>query len=192
MAPILKTWFSGQVVRKHTMMNLRAENNSEHGWGCVHVLMTIHPDPGLDLVTAVQYHDFGEKEAGDVPAPTKWSNPEVNAAVEAIETQHSQNNLPHYVYERISNLHVNGWKVVEFCDRADFCLSMYREFMMGNLFAIKPFKRSFAKMVDAAQYLADHAYNDTVIANMQGVIQELNEVHFMVSKDDLERHDVQG
>lgn len=45
-----------------------------HTWNALNLLLVLHPEPSLDLVKAVQWHDAHERYTGDVPSPAKWAN----------------------------------------------------------------------------------------------------------------------
>ena len=147
-----EAWKTGQVVRKHTMENIRAENIAEHTWGVVSLLMLAWPAVPLRIIVAAQFHDSGERATGDMPGPTKWANPILEAEMDRLEQQHITDTLPKHLRAVISQLSEDEWAVVEFFDRADFCMSMIRERTMGNLYAMIYFERALNKMRETFQY----------------------------------------
>jgi|SRR6478609_3094611 len=152
---VLRGWHSGQVVRKHTMMNLRPENIAEHTWGVIHVLLSVWPDCPARTIIAAQYHDFGERATGDVPATTRWENPEVAKVFDKREHDFMRDNLHPYIADIVTNMTELEKLMIEFADRTEFCFSMFREINMGNLYGLKPFKRSFDKAAYAAIKILD-------------------------------------
>lgn len=145
MEKALDTWWTGQVTRKHTMRNLRAENVAEHTWGVMHLLLHVWPDCPKQTVIYAQYHDSGEEAVGDVPATTKWANQGLGQILDGLETDSLKKLLSEDLFEMWVSAGDLDRLVVEFCDRMEFCYSMIREWSMGNSFAREPFLRSFNK-----------------------------------------------
>lgn len=76
---------AGTVRRCHIVPHHGQYNIAQHSYGAVSLLLLLHPEPSLNLIKAVQWHDVGERWLGDMPAPAKWSNPELGAVYEAAE-----------------------------------------------------------------------------------------------------------
>lgn len=75
----LKTlWESGRVQRYHSHPQLArfAQTNADHQWGCVALLLSLHPDPSVELIRAVAEHDVDELFGGDIPFRFKSRNPD--------------------------------------------------------------------------------------------------------------------
>lgn len=143
---VLDGWHSGQVVRKHTMMNLRPENIAEHTWGVLHVLLSVFTEVPTQLLIKCLYHDFGERATGDIPGPVKWANPVIANHCEEMEQKYIRDNLVPQLSQIMGNgINEREKYILEFCDRIEFCFSMYREIMMGNKYGWKPFYRSKLK-----------------------------------------------
>ncbi len=145
MTSFIESWRSGQVMRKHVMENIRAENVAEHTWGVVHLLMMMWPDVPVRVVMAAHYHDFGERATGDLPGPVKWSNPVLEAEMERLEKEHMMSMLPEHIRVVLESVDETEWAVVEFCDRMEFCISMSRERRLGNSYSLLYFRRALAK-----------------------------------------------
>lgn len=65
---------AGSVQRCHTLPHHGEYNNAMHCHGMVQLLLLLHPRPTIEMVTAITWHDAGERWVGDLPAPAKWYN----------------------------------------------------------------------------------------------------------------------
>lgn len=151
---MIESWYSGQVTRKHTMVNIRAENVAEHTWGVVHLIMMLWPGVPVPVLYAAQYHDFGEKATGDVPATVKWAHPTVAATFDLLENAHIQQSLPRWILNPLDSLTDFQKGFLSFCDRAELCLSQSRERRMGNTLAMGAFVRSYNKAEETYKNIA--------------------------------------
>lgn len=142
----IESWRNGQVVRKHTMENIRAENIGEHTWGVVTLLLMAWPGVKPNIVVGAQFHDSGERATGDMPGPTKWANPVLESEMDRLEHEHIQRTLPEHLRDDITTLTENEWAVIEIFDRAEFCISMGRERRLVNTYAMIYFERALTKM----------------------------------------------
>lgn len=147
MGQFTEAWRNGQVVRKHTMENIRAENVGEHTWGVIMLLMVAWPKVPVKILVCAQVHDAGERATGDMPGPTKWANPKMAELMDALETTHIYFSLPTHVTDHYTEMSDSEWAVIEFFDRAEFCVSMARERRLGNTYAMTYFKNSYTKMM---------------------------------------------
>lgn len=77
-------YLSGKVRRWHTHHNMD-QNNADHSWGVAMILLSIHPEPSLDLIRAAMMHDCGEYLTGDVPGFAKQRNPELEKQLKFAE-----------------------------------------------------------------------------------------------------------
>ena len=84
-----KLWRSGQVMRWHQNPEIAVyqQNNAAHQWGCVALLLHLHPDPSIALIRFMITHDVGELDAGDMAGPAKRSRPAFMKIHEALETE---------------------------------------------------------------------------------------------------------
>jgi 5'-deoxynucleotidase YfbR-like HD superfamily hydrolase len=142
----VEAWKSGQVTRKHTMENIRAENIAEHTWGVTFLLMLAWPNVPMRIVKMAMVHDNGERATGDMPGPTKWANPEMEAIMDRLEKEHMVDTLPKHVVDLHRDMTDTDWAVIEIFDRAEFCVSMIRERMLGNRYSEIYYKRGWDKM----------------------------------------------
>lgn len=187
MTDILKGWYSGQVVRKHAMMNIRAENNAEHSWGVVHILLSIWPKTSSRLIIACQYHDFGEKATGDVPGPVRWANPDLAAKLDGMEMEYMELHLPPEIVRIMVELTFLEKQMIEFCDRVEFCFSAIREINLGNQYMRVAFNRSHAKATEALERI--RGLDESTYEPAFQFWKELNSLKHQVSRSD---HNVIG
>lgn len=75
----------GQVARFHALPNIPPYNVAEHTYGVTSLLLLLHPNPSLNLIKAVHFHDLPERWLGDIPATAKWNNPELAVAYKLAE-----------------------------------------------------------------------------------------------------------
>jgi 5'-deoxynucleotidase YfbR-like HD superfamily hydrolase len=142
----IEAWRNGQVVRKHTMENIRAENDAEHTWGVVMLLIHAWPSAPAHIIKMAVIHDCGERATGDMPGPTKWANPVLEAEMDRLEHSHIMDTMPKHLCDEYRAMTAEEWGVVEFFDRAEFCISMSRERRLGNTYAMLYMQRSYDKM----------------------------------------------
>lgn len=76
---------AGLVARYHTTPNAVPQNIAAHSWGVMLIILRLHPNPPRALLVAALEHDMPEYVLGDVPAPAKWSNPELGVAYTEAE-----------------------------------------------------------------------------------------------------------
>lgn len=77
-------WQTGLTRRWHTVPGLE-QSVGEHSWGVAAIILQLNPSPSLALIKAALFHDCAEKYTGDVPATTKWLNPDLKDMLEDIE-----------------------------------------------------------------------------------------------------------
>lgn len=82
---VLATREAGAVRRCHIIPHHGQYNIAQHSYGALSLLLLLHPGPSLALIKAVQWHDVGERWLGDMPAPAKYSNPELGRVYEEAE-----------------------------------------------------------------------------------------------------------
>ena len=78
---------SGRVERYHTNPAPVAQTIAQHSWGVAVLILKLHPNPDLNLISAALHHDCAELYVGDVPAPTKWDNPELSDMLHKLESK---------------------------------------------------------------------------------------------------------
>jgi 5'-deoxynucleotidase YfbR-like HD superfamily hydrolase len=175
MGKYIEAWRNGQVTRKHTMENIRPENTAEHTWGLMMLLMIAWPNVNTRILIAAQVHDSGERATGDMPGPTKWANPELGKMMDDLEHQHIGATLPIHIVRFLGEMNACDWAIIEFFDRAEFCISMSRERRLGNTYAMMYYKRSLDKMDSTfIEHREDFVAKDPLLAeNMIALRNEL-------------------
>jgi len=86
----------GNVERAHTLPHIGSYTVGKHSFDAVSLLLVLHPNPSLQLVKAVLWHDVAERWTGDTPATAKWSSAELKACLENLEDGiNKQLDIPH-------------------------------------------------------------------------------------------------
>jgi hypothetical protein len=75
----------GRVQRCHVVDHKGLYDVAQHTYGALNLLLLLHPEPSLQLIKAVQWHDVAERWTGDVPATAKWMNPRLREALKLLE-----------------------------------------------------------------------------------------------------------
>lgn len=73
------------VERAHTLPHHGSYTNGQHSHDAVSLYLILCPDPKLEVVKAIHVHDYGERWCGDLPAPTKWAQPEIGRLMHNLE-----------------------------------------------------------------------------------------------------------
>lgn len=78
----------GETQRAHGTFHHTPYSVASHSYGAVSLLLLLHPNPSLDLVKALQWHDVAERWLGDIPSPAKRDNPGLREVYESVETEY--------------------------------------------------------------------------------------------------------
>lgn len=117
----------GHVRRCHTVPHHGEYSVGKHSYDALSMLMILHPNPSMNLVKAVLWHDCAERFVGDMPAPAKWLNPSLEAQYEAAEVEAQQASglvIPELTEEE------QNW--LDAVDRAELLLWTYDQMFLGN------------------------------------------------------------
>lgn len=76
---------AGAVSRCHALDHSTRHNIAQHSYGALTLLLVLHPEPSLELVKTLLWHDAAERWLGDLPATAKWGNRELKSAYEEAE-----------------------------------------------------------------------------------------------------------
>lgn len=76
---------ASQVKRYHTLPHIGHNTDGQHSFDMVMLLLVLKPDASRNLIIACLGHDMGERWWGDMPAPAKWSDPAIGAALDKGE-----------------------------------------------------------------------------------------------------------
>lgn len=67
---LLDVMSSGGIVRYHAQPYFHTHQRlGEHVWGVLTLILSLHPNPSMELVRATQFHDAAELWMGDIPYP---------------------------------------------------------------------------------------------------------------------------
>lgn len=66
---------TGGTRRYHNRPELN-QDVAQHSWGVAVIILTMHPNPSVNLLKAAILHDSPEKVYGDIVSPTKVAFPE--------------------------------------------------------------------------------------------------------------------
>jgi 5'-deoxynucleotidase YfbR-like HD superfamily hydrolase len=79
------------VRRFHTVPLVGEDSVGKHSHGVAVLCCALsNYHPSAELLKAALFHDLAEQETGDVPATTKWANPQIKTLLETVEEQHNQ------------------------------------------------------------------------------------------------------
>jgi 5'-deoxynucleotidase YfbR-like HD superfamily hydrolase len=123
---------SGKVKRWHTVSVIGEQTVDQHCAQCVSLLLLLHPDPSIDLIKAVLWHDSSEQRTGDMPAPIKRSHPDLRAAYHAAEMDVCQAQVSD-AFARLSDEDKRWVRTVDILEMALWAADQY---MLGNQHAL--------------------------------------------------------
>lgn len=78
---------AGAVQRFHVARHTRNYDVAQHTFGALNLLLILHPNPSIELVRAVMWHDVAERWTGDIPATAKWMSEELKAGSDRLEAR---------------------------------------------------------------------------------------------------------
>jgi len=84
---ILSLRRAGYVTRAHTIPHAMTQTIAEHSAHALSIILVLHPDPSMDLIKAILWHDTPEIHTGDVPAPVKRYNADLCHALNKAESK---------------------------------------------------------------------------------------------------------
>lgn len=119
---------AGAVERCHTLPHCGSYTVGQHSFDAVSLLLVLHPNPSLDLIKAVLWHDVAERWTGDVPAVAKWDDPELSRLLVALEER---------VFQKLgvqspNNLSEQDHQWLEAVDKLELWLWAKGQLRMGN------------------------------------------------------------
>ena len=82
---VLNVLDGGEVKRYHTMSIIGEQSVASHSWGVAVILNWLKPDISKTAILKALAHDVAEKRTGDMPAPTKWNNPDLAKELSVVE-----------------------------------------------------------------------------------------------------------
>ncbi len=153
----LKLRSAGQVQRDHTRPHIGSYSIAEHCYQCLNIVLQYHPNPSIDLIKAVVYHDSAEMIVGDVPAPAKWRFDSLRHAVRNAEFQI----LKELRLARVLDLDPDSQHWLDAVDLLEFGLWCCDQLDLGNRLVYVALERVIARFQDSAPpprliHLIDH------------------------------------
>jgi len=82
---IKKLLQAGEVVRYHNHSGIDKQTLAQHQWGVAMIVHHLEPHSGVALLMTALTHDLAEYHTGDLPAPVKWSNPQIKEMLDKME-----------------------------------------------------------------------------------------------------------
>ena len=82
---VLNVLDGGEVKRYHTMLTIGEQSVASHSCGVAVILNWLKPDISKTAILKALAHDVAEKRTGDMPAPTKWNNPDLAKELSVVE-----------------------------------------------------------------------------------------------------------
>ena len=125
---------SGDVERFHMCTGMTKQCNSEHQWGVALLVQHFDKNCRKEVILAALTHDVAELVTGDIPATTKWANPELRVTLETME---------HKVEEEWGiryNLTPVEKHLLKTCDMFEGMLYCIKRVKMGEVKAHNPFQ----------------------------------------------------
>lgn len=118
---------AGQVTRSHTNVHDGKYTVGLHSFNAANLVLLYHPNPSLNLIKAVMWHDLAERHVGDVPSPILKHVPELREAyvkAEGMVFDHYGLKVPDLTTDEI------GWFVT--VDKLELYLWALEQAVNGN------------------------------------------------------------
>ena len=115
-----------RVERCHTTPHWGGYTVGQHSYDAANLLLLLHPEPSMQLLKAVLWHDIHERWVGDVPTPSKVADPEIRRRLKILESRcnvHLDVNI---------SLTPDEYRWLKAVDRIDLWLWAEEQFQMGN------------------------------------------------------------
>ena len=119
----------GRVERCHCFPTITNPTVAQHTFNAVSLLLCLCPDPTINMIKALQFHDVAERFLGDMPATAKWKFPDLKEVYERIEWLILDTNG---MYPKLSE---TERKWVAAMDMLEFFLYIKHEERLGNRYA---------------------------------------------------------
>lgn len=169
--PIEILWFTreaGNVIRNHNWQTIRNQTDGHHSYNAAMIYMIMNPDPKMDVLFELLVHDLGERGAGDLPAPARWSDPVLAERYEDLE-------------EKVrSNFGLGGyddWSTedmlwIKTCDALEFAMYCLEERHLGNRYSetkldavVESLLARYDAIPSQLKPLVQHIINGTIITH---------------------------
>lgn len=114
-----------------------------HAHNALNLLLVLHPEPSLNLIKAVQWHDAPERFTGDIAAPAKWASEKLVDAIQEIEDR------VHAYFGTQVEMTADEALWLLTVDRLDLLLMAQERLVLGDT-------RFMQMQVEAAAWFASH------------------------------------
>jgi 5'-deoxynucleotidase YfbR-like HD superfamily hydrolase len=117
---------AGAVERSHACPHHGSYSIAQHSFQMAMIVLTYHPSPSLAVLEAVLLHDVHERVTGDIPAPARWSSPELK------EAEHGLRDLLRKKHEIMLELPADEKAWLNSADRLELFLWARDQLAFGN------------------------------------------------------------
>ncbi len=126
---IAATREAGAVKRCHAIPHVGEYNVATHCYNAVSMLMVLHPNPSVDMIKALLWHDGAERWVGDLPSPAKkWSE-----ALRAGYDEAQLNAIQHWeMYEGFEGLCDDDYLWLNAIDALELWVWTHDQIAFGN------------------------------------------------------------
>lgn len=118
----------GNVRRCHTVPHQGEYTNGKHSYDAVNLLLVLHPDPSVNLIKAVLWHDCAERFVGDMPSVVGKYNPELYK--QYLVTEEKVQQLTELELPKLTPEEANWLLAV---DKLELWMWCQDQFFFGNL-----------------------------------------------------------
>lgn len=146
---ITKLRYALRVKRWHTMPNIQGQTVGEHSAQAVSLLLLLHTAPSVNLISAMLWHDAGERGVGDMPAPIRRANPELNHAYCSAEEDFIEREYPRVgrVLAALTEEEYHWLKAIDVLELVLYCAD---EFHLGNQHAQTVARRGLEYLTESS------------------------------------------
>lgn len=130
------------IKRFHTLPTIGQQSVAEHSFGVAMLVLWLTEDRASgNLLRAALYHDLAEQATGDMPATSKWDNPELKWALDRAEDIFNEE---HVLSVQITQAESLCLKWADGLELMCYCLEQRK---LGNRFAMSPFNKVEAFLI---------------------------------------------
>jgi 5'-deoxynucleotidase YfbR-like HD superfamily hydrolase len=136
------------VSRFHNLETIHRRTVADHSWGVAQLIFLLSEDiPRIDLVRMALSHDLAEQIVGDIPAPLKWLDKDIDTHLDHIESGILKS-AGHPITEYLSKPEI---RILQMADALEGMMCCVRERRLGNLNVIPVYQKWVQLFVDKYQ-----------------------------------------